>query len=156
MATNCYRVAGMPRKLVGMIEEHTLTYADRPHGPSTATISKSGQASVAITDDGSSLRIAFTGGDAFEIAAKLLWRECPSAAGRRRRIDGRDHLVPPDLRLMRVVPIGNYAINLTFSDGHDRGVYPWDYLTKLARRPTVENFIMSEPEAENDSAWRGQ
>ncbi|MBR2692033.1 MAG: DUF971 domain-containing protein [Aquamicrobium sp.] len=28
--------------------------------------------------------------------------------------------------------VGTYAIRLAFSDGHDRGIYPWDYLRDLA------------------------
>lgn len=27
--------------------------------------------------------------------------------------------------------IGNYALKLTFSDGHDSGLYSWDYLWDL-------------------------
>ena len=29
-------------------------------------------------------------------------------------------------------PAGNYALKITFSDGHDSGLYDWDYLYKLA------------------------
>lgn len=29
-------------------------------------------------------------------------------------------------------PIGNYALRITFSDGHDSGLYDWDYLYDLA------------------------
>lgn len=28
--------------------------------------------------------------------------------------------------------IGSYAIRLAFSDGHDRGIYPWSYLREIA------------------------
>ena len=31
-----------------------------------------------------------------------------------------------------IEPIGQYAIKLTFSDGHDTGIYTWDYLYELA------------------------
>lgn len=30
-----------------------------------------------------------------------------------------------------IEPIGNYAIKITFSDGHDSGLYSWDWLHKL-------------------------
>jgi DUF971 family protein len=36
------------------------------------------------------------------------------------------------LTITAVDPIGNYAIRLTFSDGHDRGIFPWPYLAELA------------------------
>jgi DUF971 family protein len=28
--------------------------------------------------------------------------------------------------------VGNYAIKIVFDDGHDTGLYTWDYLRKLA------------------------
>ena len=28
--------------------------------------------------------------------------------------------------------IGSYAVRLIFSDGHDRGIYPWTYLREIA------------------------
>jgi len=31
-----------------------------------------------------------------------------------------------------IEPIGQYAIKLTFSDGHNKGIYSWDYLYELA------------------------
>lgn len=36
------------------------------------------------------------------------------------------------LTITRVEPIGNYAVRLAFSDGHDRGIYPWAYLNEIA------------------------
>ena len=32
-----------------------------------------------------------------------------------------------------VEPAGQYALKLTFSDGHDSGLYSWDYLDQLSR-----------------------
>lgn len=31
-----------------------------------------------------------------------------------------------------IQPMGNYALQLVFSDGHDSGIYSWEYLYKLA------------------------
>lgn len=36
--------------------------------------------------------------------------------------------------LVGVEPSGNYALKLIFDDGHDSGLYTWDYLEQLARR----------------------
>ena len=33
-----------------------------------------------------------------------------------------------DVRITSIEPVGNYAIKLTFSDGHDTGLYSWDVL----------------------------
>ncbi|MDR2173193.1 MAG: DUF971 domain-containing protein [Burkholderiales bacterium] len=36
-----------------------------------------------------------------------------------------------DVQLDRIEPIGHYALRLLFSDGHDSGLYSWDYLAEL-------------------------
>jgi DUF971 family protein len=39
------------------------------------------------------------------------------------------------VQLVDAVPVGRYALNLVFSDGHDRGIYPWAWLRELGRNP---------------------
>jgi DUF971 family protein len=36
--------------------------------------------------------------------------------------------------LNKVEPAGQYALKLTFDDGHDSGLFTWDYLYQLAQR----------------------
>ncbi|QMT41007.1 gamma-butyrobetaine hydroxylase-like domain-containing protein [Neisseria shayeganii] len=36
------------------------------------------------------------------------------------------------VRIIALQAAGNYALKITFSDGHDSGLYDWDYLYKLA------------------------
>ena len=36
-----------------------------------------------------------------------------------------------ELRITEIHPVGMYGIQLVFSDGHDRGIYPWEYLQRL-------------------------
>ncbi len=38
-----------------------------------------------------------------------------------------------DVNITAIEPVGNYAIKLVFSDGHDTGLYSWDYLYDLAK-----------------------
>ena len=33
--------------------------------------------------------------------------------------------------LLELIPVGNYAVKLIFDDGHDSGIYTWDYLYEL-------------------------
>jgi len=40
-----------------------------------------------------------------------------------------------NVRLNKVEPAGQYALKLTFDDGHDSGLFTWDYLYQLAVRP---------------------
>jgi DUF971 family protein len=37
-----------------------------------------------------------------------------------------------NVRILAIEPIGNYAVRLAFDDGHDTGIYTWDYLYQLA------------------------
>lgn len=37
-----------------------------------------------------------------------------------------------DVNITAIEPVGNYAVKLVFSDGHDTGLYAWDYLYELA------------------------
>ena len=36
-----------------------------------------------------------------------------------------------DVNITAIEPVGNYAVKLVFSDGHDTGLYSWDYLYDL-------------------------
>jgi DUF971 family protein len=35
------------------------------------------------------------------------------------------------VNITAIEPVGNYAVKLVFSDGHDTGLYSWDYLYYL-------------------------
>ncbi len=37
----------------------------------------------------------------------------------------------PATRLKTILPVGSYAITLVWEDGHDAGIYRWDYLRAL-------------------------
>jgi DUF971 family protein len=38
-----------------------------------------------------------------------------------------------NVNLTEVAPTGSYALKLTFDDGHDSGLYTWDYLNELGK-----------------------
>ena len=39
-----------------------------------------------------------------------------------------------NVNLLEVEPVGSYAVKLTFDDGHDSGLYSWEYLYSLGKR----------------------
>jgi len=52
----------------------------------------------------------------------------------KRRIRKED--IKPDINPLRVHTVGNYAVSVTWSDGHDTGIYGYDYLRKqLVKHP---------------------
>ena len=40
--------------------------------------------------------------------------------------------IPPDIEVEEIQPLGNYAVSITWSDGHGSGIYSWDHLRRLA------------------------
>lgn len=55
---------------------------------------------------------------------------CPCSQCRAARLKGAISLVREDVRVARIEAQG-YGVQLVFSDGHERGIYPWDYLRSL-------------------------
>jgi len=45
--------------------------------------------------------------------------------------------LPADLRVTEIYPVGAYAVQLVFSDGHRRGIFPWAYLRGLCEKQAV-------------------
>lgn len=39
-----------------------------------------------------------------------------------------------DVDIVEIEPVGNYAVQPTFSDGHSSGIYSWDYLHWLGEQ----------------------
>jgi DUF971 family protein len=78
------------------------------------------------------LAITWSDGSVSSLGAVALRRASRAASEIRRQADGVELSVEPDLCVEAVEPIGNYALRLFFSDGHDRGIYPFPYLRELA------------------------
>ena len=36
-----------------------------------------------------------------------------------------------NVSIQNIVPVGNYAIQILYDDGHDTGIYSWEYLYEL-------------------------
>jgi DUF971 family protein len=47
------------------------------------------------------------------------------------RATGGPMVVNEAVTLTQIVPVGSYGVQLSFSDGHRRGIYPWPYLRTL-------------------------
>ncbi len=73
------------------------------------------------------------GGAVQELPAELLRVYSPSAEVRGHGADARRlQSGKKQVRITGLEPVGNYAIRISFDDGHDTGIYAWDYLKDLA------------------------
>ncbi|MGR6872221.1 gamma-butyrobetaine hydroxylase-like domain-containing protein [Pseudomonas sp. HK3] len=68
----------------------------------------------------------------FELSAELLRVLSPSAEVRGHGA-GNEVLQfgKKDVRILKLEPVGNYALKITFDDGHDSGLFNWPYLREL-------------------------
>ncbi|WP_316233700.1 gamma-butyrobetaine hydroxylase-like domain-containing protein [Bradyrhizobium sp. SZCCHNPS2010] len=92
---------------------------------------------IEVVDEARALALTWFDGQA-RIDTVTLRRASRAASELRRQIDGIALVVPDDLHLTGLQPIGNYAVRLSFSDGHDRGIYPWSYLRELAEQSSAD------------------
>jgi DUF971 family protein len=78
------------------------------------------------------LEVAFDDGASFNIPFELLRVYSPSAEVKGHG-PGQEILQvgQRDVGLTALEPVGNYAVKPTFTDGHNSGLYTWDYLYKL-------------------------
>lgn len=81
------------------------------------------------------LRIAFVNGPIVLLPAELLRVMSPSAEvqghspSERKLVSGKRAVT-----IRAIDTVGNYAVRLSFSDGHDTGIYSWPYLYDLGQR----------------------
>jgi len=82
--------------------------------------------------DGRHLRLAWSDGHAADYAHEYLRGWCPCAAcqghsGMKIRFHPPAQPVTPG----KIQPVGNYAISISWSDGHSTGIYRFDFLRQL-------------------------
>jgi DUF971 family protein len=80
------------------------------------------------------LTVSFDTGESFALAAEYLRVESPSAevqghsAAEKKIVTGKENV-----SIAALEPVGNYAVRIVFDDGHDTGLFSWDYLCELGR-----------------------
>ncbi len=85
-----------------------------------------------VSSDKRCLTVSFENGDHFELPAEMLRVLSPSAEvqghspEQRKLISGKRNV-----EIMKVEPVGNYAIRIVFDDMHDTGIFSWTYLAEL-------------------------
>jgi DUF971 family protein len=90
-----------------------------------------------VRSDPRRIEFEWEGGDRSWLTAAELRALCPCAAcvdeltGVRRHDPGS---VPDDLEHRGVRLVGNYALTMTFSDGHGTGIFPFTFLWEHGRR----------------------
>jgi DUF971 family protein len=87
---------------------------------------------VALIENQTVLAITWQDGEVSRLDADVLRRASRAASEIRRQAEDLELNLQVGLRVDAVEPVGAYALRLFFSDGHDRGIYPWAYLRDLS------------------------
>ena len=84
--------------------------------------------------DTQTLLVTFDDGTEGCLSAEYLRIDSPSAEiqghtpAQKRIVPGKRHVM-----IEAIEPVGHYAVRLRFSDGHDTGLYSWDWLHRLVQ-----------------------
>ena len=90
---------------------------------------------IQVHDEGRRLDVIYDDGVTATLSAQKLRVNSPSAEvqghspSQRVVVTGKGNVRVVDLK-----PIGNYAIQIVFDDGHNTGLFTWDYLRELSQR----------------------
>ncbi len=89
---------------------------------------------ITLHQQSRSLEVAFDDGVRYQLPAEFLRVYSPSAEVRGHG-PGQEVLQvgKKNVNLIEVEPVGSYALKLVFDDGHDSGLYTWEYLYELGK-----------------------
>lgn len=85
-----------------------------------------------VSGDKRALTITFGGGRVYELSAEMLRVLSPSAEvqghskAQRKLMFGKRNV-----EIIKMEPVGNYAVRIVFDDMHDTGIFSWTYLAEL-------------------------
>ncbi len=80
------------------------------------------------------LEVVFGPDERYELSCEFLRVHSPSAEVRGHGPgQGELPLGKEQVNILAIEPVGQYAVRLVFDDGHNTGLYTWDYLQRLGR-----------------------
>ena len=103
-------------------------------GLAASSSDKSEPPALEISTASDGLNVRFNDGRAYALSAEMLRVMSPSAEvqghspSQRVTVGGKRHV-----KIKGLKPVGNYAVRIVFDDGHDSGLFAWEYLDQLGR-----------------------
>ena len=92
--------------------------------------------SIKLSTDKKSLQIAYDEEKFLLLSSSLLRAFTPSA-------ENKKNLNSPNIEkfsgvlIKKIEKVGNYAIRISFSDGHNTGIYSWDFLHEIGIKSQI-------------------
>jgi DUF971 family protein len=89
---------------------------------------------IDVAEDGA-IRLRWPGGPEVSVPAARMRDACPCAAcveeGTGRKLLD-PATIPADIRPLEILPVGAYAVQFRWSDGHSTGLYSWETLRQAS------------------------
>ena len=93
------------------------------------------------------IQIDWTDGHHSEFGLVYLRQQCPCATcsgshGTPPRVPEADNpfqMFKPALKMLGVEPVGNYAIRINWSDGHNTGIYSYEHFRRICQCPACKS-----------------
>lgn len=101
--------------------------------PTLSTVASPWPVDIAYKKSERTLYVTFDSGEVRSLSATLLRTESPSAEvqghhpSQKITVTGKENVA-----ITAIEPVGNYAVRLIFDDGHQTGLYTWNYLYHLS------------------------
>ena len=90
---------------------------------------------IRCSQDRTLLTVHFNDGSTAQIGAELLRIESPSAEVQGHGSDTKITVLnKQNIKITAIHPVGNYAIRISFDDGHDTGIYSWPILAHFGHK----------------------
>ena len=125
--------------------------------PALAPAASAGADDLALRLDG--VTVTFDTGGSYALSAEYLRVLSPSAEVQGHSPEQKQ-TVPGkiDVGVMKIEPVGNYAVRITFDDMHSTGIFSWAYLEKLGREHDAlwAEYLseLAEKGLSREPAWR--
>ena len=97
---------------------------------------------ITLSADKTHLHVSFDDGYTCALSAELLRVEAPSAD-----VQGYGNKQTPGgkrwVTIEGIEPVGQYAVRLTFSDGHNTGIFTWEILYRYGKNqaPMIDEYL---------------
>ena len=92
--------------------------------------------SVKLSSDKKSLQIAYDK-EKFLILSSSFLRAYKPSAENKKNLDSPDINKFSEVLIKKIEKVGNYAIRISFSDGHNTGIYSWDFLYDIGLKSQI-------------------
>ena len=89
--------------------------------------------SIRLSSDKKSLQIAYDEEKFLILSSHLLRAYTPSAENKK-NLDSPNIKKFSGVLIKKIEKVGNYAIRISFSDGHNTGIYSWEFLYEVGTK----------------------